>query len=260
MDVRKGSPQCGPVSNKLRYDTISVSLLSVFFWWKNHPNMPTGSQKNLEPSKAVEFQLQNFFRFCDAGFVKNCGKEIGFRFRFMKKVRANSPRIRIGLSYGMTEFPPMCHEGNTTVVPGRRPDEPGQARWPGVNKFCDEGGHQNQRKNVSNPHVSSCFIKQEVCRNCSVVFWLYLSWNILNVKNICQWSATFYPWGFPDVFHIYSAFLKGHDFVWKILSRESVREKKVLVKWDIADTGQKIVHCKNISLEEKDSCEKKILV
>lgn len=260
----KASHSVGPLSNKSRYDTISVSLVSVGSWWKNHPNMPTGST-NICLLKAVELQCQNFFRFWDAAFQ---GKGIGFGF--MKKVRPNSPRIRIGLSYGMPGFPPILPRKKHNKCAWFFPKKAWLAlvssvTWSeqvnqksGVSKthhFCDEERHQNQTNSKLQAYMFlykriQC-MKPEICRNCSVVFWLYLPRNILNVKNICQLSATIYC--IPGAFLMYSTstltwwgFLKEHYFFTDSFKRNFfvnfLYEKCFCEK----DAGLKMVHCWNL--------------
>jgi len=178
----------------------------------------------------------------------------------------------------MTGVPPIRHEGNTTMCltsPGKLGDlkwtsEPksGEENRPKVRKKDGKVKREKcfivyekweQQETNSKLHADMFYmstgiqyIKQEMCRNCFVVFWWYSSWNSLDVKNICQFSATFYPCSFPDVFicipHL--LFPDGPSSRVMILSERFFQEnlfvKKTLVKWYIADTGQKMVYCKNM--------------
>lgn len=79
----KASHSVGPLSNKSRYDTISVSLLSVFCpLKKSSQHAHKIHKKNIwSLQKAVELQCQNFFQILRCGFSENWGKEISDRLR-----------------------------------------------------------------------------------------------------------------------------------------------------------------------------------
>jgi len=149
-DVPKGSPHCSPASNKSRYDTISVSLVSVFLLVKkSSQHAHRIHEKTWSLLKVVELQWQDF-QILRCGFSENWGKEIGFRCMDSWRKSDRNTTTSSNLPMAWLGFPPFAwlfakKAWLALVSLVTWSEQVNQRVAKKTDQFCDEERHQRQK-------------------------------------------------------------------------------------------------------------------